>query len=104
MQEEKMTQRKSNLKSIKSQNVNSYYSKNWKVITIYLIIVTVIIELIVKMTVTLMNNNNNNNNNNSKKQYFHVKKQTLIQSKSARPSILNVKRPNIRTNKLTHKL
>ena len=42
------------------------------------------------------NNNNNNdddNNNNSKKQYFHVKKQTLIQSKSACPSILNVKRP-----------
>ena len=58
------------------------------------------------MTVMFMNNNNNNNNdnNNSKKQYFHVKKQTLIQSKSACPSILNVKRPNIHTNKLTHKL
>ena len=92
MQEEKMTQWKSNLKSIKSQNVNSYYSKNWKVITIYLIIITVIIEIIVKMTIMFMNNNNNNNNNNnSKKQYFHVKKQTLIQNKSACPSILNVK-------------
>ena len=86
MQEEKMTQWKSNLKSIKSQNVNSYYSKNWNVITIYLIITTVILEIIVKMIVMLMNNNNNNNNN-SKKQYFHVKKQTLIQSKSPCPSI-----------------
>ena len=89
MQEEKMTQWKSNLKSIKSQNVNSYYSKNWKVITIYLIIITVIIEITVKMTI--MFTNNNSNNNNSKKQYFHVKKQTLIQNKSACPSILNVK-------------
>ena len=52
--------------------------------------------MIVKLTVMLMNNNNNNNNN--KKQYFHVKKQTLIQSKSACPSILNVKRPNIYTH------
>ena len=51
------------------------------------------------MTVMLMNNNNN-----SKKQYFHVKKQTLIQSKSVCRSILNVKRPNIHTYKLTHKL
>ena len=59
-----MTQWKSNLKSIKNQNVNSYYSKNWKVMTIYLIIIKVIIEIIVKMTVMLMNNNNNNNNNN----------------------------------------
>ena len=89
-----MTYWKSNLKSIKSYNVNSYYSKNWKVITIYLIIITGIIEIIVKMTIMFMNsnnNNNNNNNNNSKKQYFHVKKQTLIQNKSACPSILNVK-------------
>ena len=65
MWEEKMTQWKSNLKLIKSQNVNSYYSKNWKVITIYLIIMTVTIKIIVKMTV--MFNNNNNNNNNSKR-------------------------------------
>ena len=95
MQEEKMTQWKVNLKLIKSQNVNSYYSKNWKVITIYLIIITVIIEIIVKMTVMLMNNNNNSN---SKKQCFYVKKQTLIQRKSACPSILNVKQPNIYTH------
>ena len=92
-----MTKWKLNLKSIKSQNVNSYYSKNWKVITIYLIIITVIIEIIVKMTVTLMiiiiiiiiiiiTNNN--------KQYFHVEKQTLIQNKSDCPSILNLKRQN----------
>ena len=67
MWEEKMTQWKSNLKLIKSQNVNSYYSKNWKVITIYLIIMTVTIEIIVKMTVMFNNNNNNNNNNNSKR-------------------------------------
>ena len=74
MQEEKMTQWKSNLKSIKSQNVNSYYNKNWKVITMYLIIKTVIIEIIVIIAVMLMNNdNNNNNNNNSEKQYFHFK-------------------------------
>ena len=65
MQEEKMTQWKSNLKSIKSQNVNSYYGKNWNVITIYLIVITVIIEIIVKMTIMFVNNNNNNNNNNS---------------------------------------
>ena len=62
---------KSNLKSIKSQNVNSCYSKNWKVITIYLIIIAVIREIIVKMAIMFINNNNNNNNN--KKQYFHVK-------------------------------
>ena len=29
-----MTKWNSNLKSIKSQNVSSYYSKNWKVITV----------------------------------------------------------------------
>ena len=47
----------------------------------------------------LMNkNNSNNNNNNNNKHYFHVKKQTLIQSKSACPSIVNVKRPNIYTH------
>ena len=102
MQEEKMTQWKLNLKSIESQNVNSYYTKNWKVITIYLAIITVTIEIIVKMTVMLMNDNNNNNN--SKKQYFNVKKQTLIKSKSACPSILNVKRPNIHINILKNKL
>ena len=60
-------------------------------------IITVIIEIIVKVTVILMNNNNN-------KQNFHVKKQILIQSKRTHPSILNVKRPNIDTHKLTHKL
>ena len=59
---------------------------------------TVIIEIIVKMTVMLMNDNDNN------KPYFYVKKQTLIQSKGACPRILNVKRPNIYTHKLTHKL
>ena len=93
-----MTKWKLNLKSIKSQNVNIYYSKNWKVITIYLIIITVIIEIIVKMTVMLINSNNNMNNNNNNKQYFYVKKQTLIKSKSVCPSILNVKRPNIYTH------
>ena len=51
------------------------------------------------MTVMPINNNNDNNNdNNNNKQYLHVKKQTLIQSKSACPSILNVKRPNIYTH------
>ena len=59
-----MTKWKLNLKSIKSQNVNSYYGKNWKVIRIYLIIITLIREIIVKITVMLMNKNNN------KKQYF----------------------------------
>ena len=29
-----MTKQKSNLKSIKSYNVSSYYGKNWKVITV----------------------------------------------------------------------
>ena len=59
MQEEKLTQWKSNLNSIKSQNVNSYNSKNWKVITITIIII-VITETIVKMTVMLMNSSNSN--------------------------------------------
>ena len=55
-----MTKWKSNLKSIRSYNVSSYYGKNWKVITIYLIIIiTVIIEIIVKMIVMLMNKDNN---------------------------------------------
>ena len=56
-----MTKEKSNLKSIKSQNLKSYYGKNGKVITIHFIIITVIIEIIVKMTLMLINNNNNNN-------------------------------------------
>ena len=33
--------------------------KNWKVITMHLTIVTVIIEMIMKMIVMLMNKNNN---------------------------------------------
>ena len=36
------------------KNVSSYYGKNWKLITIYLTIVTVIIEIIM-----LMNKDNN---------------------------------------------
>ena len=71
--------------------------KNWKVTTMYLTIVTVIIEIIMKRIVLLMNKDN-------KWQYFKVKKQTMNQSKRACPSILNVKRPNIYTHKLTHKL
>ena len=54
----KMTKWKSNLKSIKSQNVNSYYGKSGKVITTNVIIITIITETIVKMTIMLMNNNN----------------------------------------------
>ena len=42
--------------------------KNWKVITMYLAIVTVIIEIIMEMIVMLMNKDNN------KQQYFKVKK------------------------------
>ena len=38
--------------------VNSYYDENWKVITICLIMVTVIIEIIVKMIVMIIINNN----------------------------------------------
>ena len=41
------------------------------------------------MIVMLMNKEKN------KKQYFQIKKQTLNQSKSACPSILKVKHPNI---------
>ena len=58
----------------------------------YLAIVTVIIEIIMKMIVMLMNKDNN------KQQYFKVKKQTMNQSKSACPTILNVKRPNMYTH------
>ena len=58
LERKKMTKRKSNLKSIKSQNVNSYYGKNGKVITTNVIIITIITETIVKMTIMLMNNNN----------------------------------------------
>ena len=51
-----MTKWKSNLKSIKSSDVSSYYCKNRKVITIYLIIIIIIIIIIIlKMTVMLMN-------------------------------------------------
>ena len=49
-----------------------------------------------EMIVMLMNKDNN--------KYFKVKKQTMNQCKSACPSILNVKRPNLYTHKLTHKL
>ena len=37
-------------------------------------------------------------NKDNKQQYFKVKKQTMNQSKSACPSILNVKQPNIYTH------
>ena len=57
----------------------------------YLAIVTVTIEIIMEMIVMLMNKDN-------KQQYFKVKKQTMNQSKSACPSILNVKQPNIYTH------
>ena len=55
----KMTKRKSNLKSKNIENVSSYYGKNWKVLTIYLITVPVIIEIIVEMIVMFMNKDNN---------------------------------------------
>ena len=58
---------------------------------IYIIIVAVIIEIIAKMIAMLMNKDNN------KQQYSKVKKQTMNQSKSACPSVLNVKLPNIST-------
>ena len=58
----------------------------------YLAIVTVMIEIIMEMIAMLMNKDNN------KQQYFKVKKQTMNQSKSACPSILNVKRLNIYTH------
>ena len=56
---ETMTKWKSNLKSIKSKDVSSYYCKNWKVITIYLIIITVTIEIMLKMIAMLMNKDKN---------------------------------------------
>ena len=59
VQKEKNDKMEIRFKSINSQNVSSYCGKNWKVITIYLIIVTVIIELIVKMIVMLMNKDDN---------------------------------------------
>ena len=37
------------------------------------------------------------NKDNNKQQYSKVKKQTMNQSKSACPSVLNVKLPNIST-------
>ena len=58
----------------------------------YLAIVTVMIEITMEMIVMLINKDNN------KQQYFKVKKETMNQSKSACPSILNVKRPNIYTH------
>ena len=51
-----MTKWKSNLKSIKSYNVSSYYCKTWKVI---IIMITVIIEIILGMMVILMNKDKN---------------------------------------------
>ena len=57
----------------------------------YLAIVTVIIEITMEMIKMFMNKDNN------KQQYFKVKKQTMNQSKSVCPCILNVKRPNIYT-------
>ena len=39
--------------------------KNWKVITMYLTIVTVIIEIIVKMIVMLMNKDNQSKETNN---------------------------------------
>ena len=47
------------MKPIKSYNVSSYYGKYWKVISIYLIIITVITEIRVKMLVMLMNKDKN---------------------------------------------
>ena len=38
------------------------------------------------------------NKDKNKHQYLEVKKQTMNQSKSACPSILNIKRPNIYTH------
>ena len=56
----KMTKQKSTLKSIKSQNVSSYYNKNSKVIAIYLMLIVIVkIEIIAKMIVMVTNKNNN---------------------------------------------
>ena len=56
-----MTTWKPNLKSIDSQNISSFYGKDWK------LLVTVIIEIIEEMIVMLKDNNNKDNN---KQQYF----------------------------------
>ena len=58
----------------------------------YLAIVTVMKEIIMEMIAMLMNKDNN------KQQYFKVKKKAMNQSKSACPSIFNVKRLNIYTH------
>ena len=54
--------------------------------------VTVTIEIIAEMIVMLMSKDNN------KEQYFKIKKQTMNESKSACPSMLNVKRSNTCTH------
>ena len=59
LRKKKMTKWKSNFKSIKNYNVSSESGKNWKVMTIYLVIVTVRIEIIAKMIVMLLNKDNN---------------------------------------------
>ena len=51
----KMSKRNSKLKSLNNQNVSSNYGKNWRIITIYVII----IEIILKMIVMLMKKENN---------------------------------------------
>ena len=61
LKKKKMTTWKPNLKSIDSQNISSFYGKNWK------LLVTVIIEIIEEMIVMLKDNNNKDNN---KQQYF----------------------------------
>ena len=52
-----MTKWKSNFEINKELECrNRYYGKNWNVITMYLIIITVIVEIIVKIEVMLRNN------------------------------------------------
>ena len=65
----------------------------------YLTIVSVIIEIIMKMIVMLMNKDDNNNISKKTKN-----KETMNQSISASPSILNEKRPNTYAHELTHHL
>ena len=55
----KMSKRNSKLKSLNNQNVSSNYGKNWRIITIYVIIVALVIEIILKMIVMLMKKENN---------------------------------------------
>ena len=55
----KMSKRNSKLKSLNNQNVSSNNGKNWRIITIYVIIVALIIEIILKMIVMLMKKENN---------------------------------------------